>query len=93
MARVSNTAIANRLVISERTVEAHISHNLTKLDISDGGDGHRRVLAVLSYLRQPAQHSRRRGRTGVPGCLRSIQRLIGSPDWYVIPSVPSGAPV
>lgn len=50
---LANTAIANLLVISERTVGAHISHILTKLDISDGEDGHRRVLAVLSYLRQP----------------------------------------
>lgn len=90
---LANTAIANRLVISERTVEAHISHIPTKLDISDGENGHRRVLAVLSYLRQPTQHPRRRGRTGVPVCLRSIQRLIGSPDWYASRSVPSRAPV
>jgi DNA-binding NarL/FixJ family response regulator len=47
---LANTAIANRLVISERTVEAHIRHILTKLDIGDSEDGHRRVLAVLTYL-------------------------------------------
>jgi DNA-binding NarL/FixJ family response regulator len=47
---LANTAIARRLVISERTVEAHIRHILTKLDISDTNDSHRRVLAVLTYL-------------------------------------------
>jgi DNA-binding NarL/FixJ family response regulator len=47
---LTNVAIANRLVVSERTVEAHIRHILTKLDITDSEDGHRRVLAVLSYL-------------------------------------------
>jgi DNA-binding NarL/FixJ family response regulator len=47
---LTNVAIANRLLVSERTVEAHIRHILTKLDITDSEDGHRRVLAVLSYL-------------------------------------------
>lgn len=47
---LANTAIAKRLVISERTVEAHIRHILTKLDIDDTDDTHRRVLAVLTYL-------------------------------------------
>ena len=47
---LTNAAIANRLVVSERTVEAHIRHILTKLDITDSEDGHRRVLAVLAYL-------------------------------------------
>jgi DNA-binding NarL/FixJ family response regulator len=46
----ANAAIAKRLVIGERTVEAHIRHILTKLDITDSEDGHRRVLAVLAYL-------------------------------------------
>jgi DNA-binding NarL/FixJ family response regulator len=47
---LTNTGIANRLVVSERTVEAHVRHILTKLDIPESGDGHRRVLAVLAYL-------------------------------------------
>jgi DNA-binding NarL/FixJ family response regulator len=47
---LTNTGIANRLVISERTVEAHVRHILTKLDIPESEDGHRRVLAVLTYL-------------------------------------------
>jgi DNA-binding NarL/FixJ family response regulator len=49
---LTNTAIANRLVVSERTVEAHVRHILTKLDITDSEDGHRRVLAVLAYLNE-----------------------------------------
>jgi DNA-binding NarL/FixJ family response regulator len=47
---LTNAAIANRLMVSERTVEAHIRHILTKLDIVENEDGHRRVLAVLAYL-------------------------------------------
>ncbi len=47
---LTNTGIANRLVVSERTVEAHVRHILTKLDIVESEDGHRRVLAVLAYL-------------------------------------------
>jgi DNA-binding NarL/FixJ family response regulator len=47
---LTNTGIANRLVVSERTVEAHVRHILTKLDIPESEGGHRRVLAVLAYL-------------------------------------------
>ena len=47
---LTNSGIANRLVVSERTVEAHIRHILTKLDIADTDDAHRRVIAVLTYL-------------------------------------------
>jgi DNA-binding NarL/FixJ family response regulator len=47
---LTNTGIANRLVVSERTVEAHVRHILTKLDIPESEAGHRRVLAVLAYL-------------------------------------------
>jgi DNA-binding NarL/FixJ family response regulator len=47
---LTNVAIATRLTLSERTIEAHVRHILTKLDIAEGQDGHRRVLAVLAYL-------------------------------------------
>ena len=53
---LTNTAIANQLVVSERTVEAHVRHILTKLDIPESEDGHRRVLAVLAYLND-ARHT------------------------------------
>ena len=48
---LTNTGIAQRLVVSERTVEAHVHHVLLKLDLPEGGDNHRRVLAVLTHLR------------------------------------------
>lgn len=47
---LTNSGIASRLVVSERTVEAHVRHILTKLDIVDTDDAHRRVVAVLTYL-------------------------------------------
>ena len=48
---LTNTAIAQRLVLSERTVEAHVRHVLLRLEIPEAADGHRRVLAVLAHLR------------------------------------------
>jgi DNA-binding NarL/FixJ family response regulator len=48
---LTNAAIAQRLVLSLRTVEAHVRHVLLKLDIPEGEKGHRRVLAVLTHLR------------------------------------------
>ena len=47
---LTNSAIAGRLVVSERTVEAHVRHFLTKLDIAETDDAQRRVIAVLTYL-------------------------------------------
>jgi DNA-binding NarL/FixJ family response regulator len=47
----SNAAIAERLVVTSRTVEAHIRQILGKLHLRESPDDHRRVLAVLAYLR------------------------------------------
>jgi DNA-binding NarL/FixJ family response regulator len=47
----SNLAIAEGLALSERVVERHVSAIFTKLDLASGPDGHRRVLAVLAWLR------------------------------------------
>lgn len=47
---MTNSAIAKRLVLSERTVEAHIRRLLHKLGIADSENANRRVLAVLLHL-------------------------------------------
>ncbi|NUO55702.1 MAG: response regulator transcription factor [Hamadaea sp.] len=47
----SNAAIARRLVVTEAAVAKHIAGILTKLDLPPDADDHRRVLAVLAYLR------------------------------------------
>ena len=46
----SNRAIAERLVITERTVEKHVKSIFGKLALPASADAHRRVLAVLAYL-------------------------------------------
>lgn len=46
----SNTAISAQLFVAERTVETHMRSIFQKLRITDSGDTHRRVLAVLAYL-------------------------------------------
>ena len=47
----SNQGIAERLEISERGVQKHVTSLLDKLGIPGGTDDHRRVLAVLTFLR------------------------------------------
>ena len=47
----SNAAIAERLVITERAVEKHVTSIFSKLDLTPAPEDHRRVLAVLTFLR------------------------------------------
>jgi DNA-binding NarL/FixJ family response regulator len=48
---LTNSGIARRLVLTERTVEGHVRSVLSKLDLPESSDAHRRVLAVIAYLR------------------------------------------
>jgi DNA-binding NarL/FixJ family response regulator len=48
---LTNKAIAARLFVTERTVEAHVKQIFLKLHLDASPDSHRRVLAVLAYLR------------------------------------------
>jgi DNA-binding NarL/FixJ family response regulator len=47
----SNHGIAEALVVTERAVEKHVTSIFTKLNLPPAEDDHRRVLAVLTYLR------------------------------------------
>ena len=47
----SNQAICERLFLSPKTVEAHVHSIFTRLDLHPAPDDHRRVLAVLAFLR------------------------------------------
>jgi DNA-binding NarL/FixJ family response regulator len=47
----SNLSIARHLLLSPKTIEAHVGRIFAKLDLGDTPDYHRRVLAVLAFLR------------------------------------------
>jgi DNA-binding NarL/FixJ family response regulator len=50
----SNKGIGDRLAISERAVQKHVTATFVKLALPAGEDDNRRILAVLAYLRAPA---------------------------------------
>ena len=47
----SNSALSAELCLSGKTVEAHVRSIFTKLDLAPDAGDHRRVLAVLTFLR------------------------------------------
>ena len=49
----SNQAIADHMFVTLRAVEKHVTSIFTKLDLASSTDDHRRVLAVLAFLRDP----------------------------------------
>jgi DNA-binding NarL/FixJ family response regulator len=49
---LSNKAIADHLHVAARTVESHVTQIFLKLGVDTSPDSHRRVLAVLSFLRR-----------------------------------------
>jgi DNA-binding NarL/FixJ family response regulator len=51
----SNRAIADQLYMSPKTVETHVGVIFAKLGLAPAADDHRRVLAVLAFLREPAR--------------------------------------
>jgi DNA-binding NarL/FixJ family response regulator len=48
---LSNRALSTRLSLSAKTVETHVRSIFTKLDLPPDADDHRRVLAVVAFLR------------------------------------------
>jgi len=53
----SNAAIADRLVITEKSVSNHINSIFAKLDLPPSDEDHRRVLAVLTHLSSSSSSS------------------------------------
>lgn len=55
----SNQGICTKLFLSPKTVEAHVSQIFLKLGLRDAPGDHRRVLAVLTFLRARSSSRRR----------------------------------
>jgi DNA-binding NarL/FixJ family response regulator len=53
----SNSAIASKLVVTERAVEKHVTNIFGKLGFASQPDHHRRVMAVLAYVRSDTKRS------------------------------------
>jgi DNA-binding NarL/FixJ family response regulator len=49
---LSNKAISDRLHVAAQTVESHVTQIFLKLGVDTSPNSHRRVLAVLSFLRR-----------------------------------------
>jgi DNA-binding NarL/FixJ family response regulator len=49
----SNNSICSQLFISPKTLERHVQHIFAKLELPPSADQHRRVRAVLTWLRSP----------------------------------------
>ena len=72
----SNAAIAEALVVTERAVEKHVTSIFSKLDLTPTVEDHRRVLAVLAYLRAGKGRLGAAARTPrLPACTPSAVRV------------------
>jgi len=75
----SNQGIAERLTVSDHSLTKHIGNVLRKLDIPATADGHRRVLAVLTYLR--ADLIPRPTATGAQLSIITLDKVYSVPGW------------
>jgi len=57
----SNAGISRRLWVTEGTVENHVHNIMVKLRLSETDDDHRRVLAVIAFLRSALREPDRAG--------------------------------
>jgi DNA-binding NarL/FixJ family response regulator len=62
----NNSAIARRLWLTSKTVETHVRAILTKLNLPASDDDHRRVMAVLAYLKAPSPTTQTTRSGGLP---------------------------
>jgi DNA-binding NarL/FixJ family response regulator len=60
----STKGICERLFLGPKTVEGHVRNIFTKLGVGEAADDHRRLLAVLSYLRSPPAGVTQRAASG-----------------------------